>query len=102
LNGLFTKGEWVKLLDSNPTDFIDVDVVRFIPESVLGVEEECWDTDPWRTLAVKLCDLSFTQKVAICDLIERSFRGNGGECDLFQMAEKCGLVFAADESTAAG
>lgn len=102
LEGLLTKAEWLKLLDSNPTDFMQISEVTCITESVLGPEEEYWDTDPYRTLADKLCGLAFTQKVAICDLIERSFRGKGGESDLFEMAEKCGLVFAADEVSVAG
>lgn len=98
LEGLFTKQEWTKLLDSNPTDFIGIDEVTWITESILGPEEEFWDTDPWRTLAEKLCNLSFTQKIAICDLVEIFFRGKGGNVDHFEMAEKYGLVFAADES----
>lgn len=96
LDGLLSRSEWVKLLDSNPTSMLSVDEIRMLPTNVLGCDEDYWDRDPNMPLAQKIANLSITQRIALGDLMECCFRGelhdyNG---DVFEIAEKAGLVFS--------
>ena len=97
--GLFTVREWSQLLHCNPTSMC-CSYGYGLAESVLNsLDEADWESDPWRPLAEKLDNLSVSQRITLCDLIERFFRGVlNPSTKIFQKKfEIEGLIFAAEE-----
>ena len=75
LAGMFSWPELFFLLNANPRNSTAIDSIDELQNWALDPSEETpWEEDPGLPLAKKLVRLTFTQKLALCDVMERIYR----------------------------